>query len=143
VASNKDAEALLDTANSASQHVAVLHVAFMALCAYVLIIVFGTTVPVGRHLPASTLFVPASRQGLVDMQVRSQANYGLSAVWSHTMYSFSSSFDMEALGRLYSLEDTPPLARAVIAPYNPGLAPAPFALGGFWPTTSIATCTQT
>jgi hypothetical protein len=40
---NKDAEALLDTANSTSQHVAVLHVAFMALCAYVLIIVFGTT----------------------------------------------------------------------------------------------------
>ena len=43
VASNEDAEALLDTANSASQHVAVLHVAFMALCAYVLVIVFGTT----------------------------------------------------------------------------------------------------
>jgi uncharacterized protein YjbI with pentapeptide repeats len=42
-ASNEDAEALLDTANSASQHVAVLHVAFMALCAYVLVIVSGTT----------------------------------------------------------------------------------------------------
>ena len=42
-ASSEDAGALLDTANSASQHVAVLHVAFMALCAYVLVIVFGTT----------------------------------------------------------------------------------------------------
>jgi len=42
-ASSEDAEALLDTANNASQHVAVLHVAFMALCAYVLVIVFGTT----------------------------------------------------------------------------------------------------
>ncbi len=38
-----DAKALLDTANSASQTVAVLHVAFMAVCAYVLVIMFGTT----------------------------------------------------------------------------------------------------
>ena len=38
-----DAKALLDAANSASQTVAVLHVAFMAVCAYVLVIVFGTT----------------------------------------------------------------------------------------------------
>ncbi len=38
-----DAQALLDAANDASQTVAVLHVAFMAVCAYVLVIVFGTT----------------------------------------------------------------------------------------------------
>ncbi|NMQ18069.1 hypothetical protein E4P82_01975 [Candidatus Competibacter phosphatis] len=38
-----DVKALLDAANSASQTVAVLHVAFMAVCAYVLVIVFGTT----------------------------------------------------------------------------------------------------
>ncbi len=38
-----DVKALLDVANSASQTVAVLHVAFMAVCAYVLVIVFGTT----------------------------------------------------------------------------------------------------
>ncbi len=38
-----EAKALLDAANSASQNVAVLHVAFMAVCAYVLVIVFGTT----------------------------------------------------------------------------------------------------
>jgi len=38
-----DAKALLEAANSASQIVAVLHVAFMAVCAYVLVIVFGTT----------------------------------------------------------------------------------------------------
>lgn len=38
-----DLKDLLSDANSASQHVAVLHVAFMAVCAYVLVIVFGTT----------------------------------------------------------------------------------------------------
>ncbi|MER2530270.1 MAG: pentapeptide repeat-containing protein, partial [Candidatus Competibacter sp.] len=38
-----DAKALLDAANSASQTVAALHIAFMAVCAYVLVIVFGTT----------------------------------------------------------------------------------------------------
>ena len=37
------AERLLEASNSASAHVGVLHVAFMALCAYVLVIVFGTT----------------------------------------------------------------------------------------------------
>ena len=62
-ASNEDAEALLDTANSASQHVAVLHVAFMALCAYVLIIVFGTTdmdllIGKGVKLPIVDVKVP-------------------------------------------------------------------------------------
>lgn len=34
---------LLEASNSASAHVGLLHVAFMALCAYVLVIVFGTT----------------------------------------------------------------------------------------------------
>ncbi len=62
-ASNEDAEALLDTANSASQHVAVLHVAFMALCAYVLVIVFGTTdmdllIGKGVQLPVVDVTVP-------------------------------------------------------------------------------------
>ena len=38
-----DAAALLANANSASQHLAVLHIAFMAVCAYILTIVFGTT----------------------------------------------------------------------------------------------------
>src|SRR5258706_5634246 len=41
-ASIADAKLLLDSANQASTQAAVLHVAFMALCAYVLIIVFGT-----------------------------------------------------------------------------------------------------
>jgi hypothetical protein len=62
-AANEDAEALLDTANSASQHVAVLHVAFMALCAYVLVIVFGTTdmdllIGKGVDLPVVDVTVP-------------------------------------------------------------------------------------
>ena len=61
--SSEDAEALLDTANSASQHVAVLHVAFMALCAYVLVIVFGTTdmdllIGKGVKLPVVDVTVP-------------------------------------------------------------------------------------
>lgn len=37
------AKALLDAANSASEKVALLHVTFLALCAYVLVIVFSTT----------------------------------------------------------------------------------------------------
>jgi len=62
-ASSEQAEALLDTANSASQHVAVLHVAFMALCAYVLVIVFGTTdmdllIGKGVKLPVVDVTVP-------------------------------------------------------------------------------------
>jgi hypothetical protein len=62
-ASNEDAEALLDSANSASQHVAVLHVAFMALCAYVLVIVFSTTdmdllIGKGVKLPVVDVEVP-------------------------------------------------------------------------------------
>jgi len=62
-ASNEDADALLDTANNASQHVAVLHVAFMALCAYVLVIVFGTTdmdllIGKGVKLPVVDVTVP-------------------------------------------------------------------------------------
>jgi hypothetical protein len=62
-AADEDAEALLDTANSASQHVAVLHVAFMALCAYVLVIVFGTIdmdflIGKGVKLPVVDVTVP-------------------------------------------------------------------------------------
>ncbi len=38
-----EAKTLLDAANGASQTVAALHIAFMAVCAYVLVIVFGTT----------------------------------------------------------------------------------------------------
>lgn len=41
--SDSEAEVLLSSANKASEHLAVLHVAFMAVCAYVLVIVFGTT----------------------------------------------------------------------------------------------------
>ncbi|MEJ2673151.1 MAG: pentapeptide repeat-containing protein, partial [Deltaproteobacteria bacterium] len=37
------AQALLDAANRASERVAGLHLAFMAVCAYVLAIVFSTT----------------------------------------------------------------------------------------------------
>ncbi len=58
-----DAEALLADANSASQHVAVLHVAFMAACSYVLVIVFGTTdldllIGKGIRLPVVDVEVP-------------------------------------------------------------------------------------
>jgi uncharacterized protein YjbI with pentapeptide repeats len=38
-----DPKSLLDTANSASEKVAALHLGFMAVCAYLLVIVFGTT----------------------------------------------------------------------------------------------------
>ncbi len=54
---------MLDTANSASQHFAVLHVAFMVLCAYVSVIVFGTTdmdllIGKGVKLPVVDVTVP-------------------------------------------------------------------------------------
>jgi hypothetical protein len=40
---SKNADKLLDSANTASEQLRVLHLAFMAVCAYVLVIVFGTT----------------------------------------------------------------------------------------------------
>ena len=58
-----DAATLLANANSASQHLAVLHIAFMAVCAYVLIIVFGTTdldllIGKGVRLPVVNVDIP-------------------------------------------------------------------------------------
>ena len=58
-----DAATLLANANSASQHLAVLHIAFMAMCAYVLIIVFGTTdldllIGKGVRLPVVNVDIP-------------------------------------------------------------------------------------
>lgn len=57
------AEKLLGACNSASAHVGVLHVAFMGLCAYVLVIVFGTTdmdllIGKGVNLPVVGVDVP-------------------------------------------------------------------------------------
>src|SRR5262245_58526108 len=58
-----DAKALLDVANSASEKVAALHIAFLALCAYVLVIVFSTTdldllIGKGIKLPVVDVEVP-------------------------------------------------------------------------------------
>lgn len=63
IAEKPDAKALLDAANSASERVAGLHVAFMAVCAYVLVIVFGTTdldllMGKGVRLPVVNVDVP-------------------------------------------------------------------------------------
>lgn len=62
---NNSAEAkdLLTDANSSSQHLAILHIAFMAVCAYVLVIVFGTTdldllIGKGIRLPIVDVTVP-------------------------------------------------------------------------------------
>jgi len=62
-ASAPDPKALLDAANSASEKVAVLHVAFLALCTYVLVIVFSTTdmdllVGKGIKMPVVDVEVP-------------------------------------------------------------------------------------
>jgi uncharacterized protein YjbI with pentapeptide repeats len=62
-ASSEEIKALLDAGNQASEKVAVLHVAFMAVCAYVLIVVFGTTdldllVGKGVKLPVVDVEVP-------------------------------------------------------------------------------------
>ncbi len=58
-----DPKALLDAANSASEKVAALHIAFLALCAYVLVIVFSTTdmdllIGKGIKLPVVDVEVP-------------------------------------------------------------------------------------
>jgi hypothetical protein len=58
-----DRAKLLDAANSASQNCATLHLAFMALCAYVMVIVVGTTdldllVGKGVTLPLLGVAVP-------------------------------------------------------------------------------------
>ena len=58
-----DAGVLLADANSASQHLAILHITFMAVCAYVLVIVFGTTdldllIGKGIRLPVVDVEVP-------------------------------------------------------------------------------------
>jgi uncharacterized protein YjbI with pentapeptide repeats len=58
-----DAKALLDAANSASERVSGLHVAFMAVCVYVLVIVFSTTdlglmMDKGIKLPIMDVEVP-------------------------------------------------------------------------------------
>jgi hypothetical protein len=57
------AKALLEAANRASERVAGLHLAFMAVCAYVLAIVFGTTdldllIGKGIRLPVVNVDVP-------------------------------------------------------------------------------------
>jgi len=61
--SEVDTCALLETVNSASQQVAVLHIAFMAVCAYAMVIVFGTTdldllIGKGVKLPVIDVEVP-------------------------------------------------------------------------------------
>lgn len=58
-----DAKALLDAANRASEKIAALHIAFLAVCAYVIVIVFGTTdmdllLGKGIHLPLVAVDVP-------------------------------------------------------------------------------------
>ncbi|AET95060.1 hypothetical protein BYI23_D015500 (plasmid) [Burkholderia sp. YI23] len=58
-----DRKALLEAANQASSHVSALHIAFMALCSYILVIVFGTTdldllIGKGIKLPVVDVEVP-------------------------------------------------------------------------------------
>ena len=58
-----DAKALLDAANRASERVAGVHLAFMAVCAYVLTVVFSTTdldllIGKGIRLPVVNVSVP-------------------------------------------------------------------------------------
>ena len=58
-----DAKALLDAANRASEKVAALHIAFLAVCTYVVVIVFSTTdmdllIGKGIKLPVVAVDVP-------------------------------------------------------------------------------------
>lgn len=100
-ASTVDAKMLLDAANQASAQVSVLHIAFMAVCAYVLVTVFSTTdldlligknvtlpvvdvsVPItGFYVSAPLLIVLFHFNLLLQLQLLSRKLYAFDAVAS-------------------------------------------------------------
>ncbi|WP_028312130.1 pentapeptide repeat-containing protein [Derxia gummosa] len=91
------ARALLESANSASQSVAVLHFTFMAVCAYLLLVVLGTTdlhLLVGRNV----------RLPVVDMEVPIVAFYALSP-WLLVLMHFNLLIQLQLLSRkLYAFD---------------------------------------
>lgn len=96
---NPDAKSLLDAANSASEKTAVLHLAFMALCAYLLVIVFGTT---HRDL----LIGKGIKLPIVDVQVPLVGFYA-TAPFLLVLTHFNLLLQLQTLSRkLYSIDFT-------------------------------------
>lgn len=104
-----NAERLLDAANSASQHVAALHIAFMALCTYVLVIVFSTT---DRDL----LLGKGVKLPVIDVEVPIVGFYAV-APYLVVLVHFNLLLQLQLLSRkLYAFDDAVPADRAIGGP---------------------------
>jgi uncharacterized protein YjbI with pentapeptide repeats len=102
-------ERLLDAANSASQHVAALHIAFLALCAYVLVIVFSTT---DRDL----LLGKGVKLPVIDVEVPIAGFYTV-APYLVVLVHFNLLLQLQLLSRkLYAFDDAAPADRAIGGP---------------------------
>jgi uncharacterized protein YjbI with pentapeptide repeats len=88
---NRDAKELLKDVNEASKHLAVLHLAYLAICAYVLVIVLGTT-------DLNLLIGKLIRLPIVDVEVPLTGFY-LIAPWLLVLLHFNLLFQLQILSR--------------------------------------------
>ena len=97
---------LLEASNSASAHVGVLHVAFMALCAYVLVIVFGTT-------DLDLLMGKGVKLPVVDVQVPIAGFYAF-APYLVVLVHFNLLLQLQLLSRkLYAFDAAAPAVEGI------------------------------
>ena len=96
-----DAKALLDAANRASEKVAALHIAFLAVCTYVVVIVFSTThmdllIGKGIKLPVVAVDVPI-------------VGFYATAPYLLVLFHFNLLFELQMLSRkLYAFDGAAP-----------------------------------
>lgn len=96
-----DPKALLDAANRASVKVASLHIAFLALCAYVLLIVFGTT-------DMDLLIGKGVKLPVVDVEV-SIVGFYAAAPYLIVLVHFNLLLQLQLLSRkLYAFDEAAP-----------------------------------
>ena len=126
-----DPKALLDAANSASEKVATLHIAFLALCAYVLVIVFSTT-------DMDLLIGKGIKLPVVDVEVPIVGFYAV-APYLLVLVHFNLLLQLQLLSRkLYAFDDAAPKDEGIgglhdqlnIFPYNYYLVGRPSRLVG-------------
>lgn len=97
---------LLEASNSASAHVGVLHVAFMALCAYVLVIVFGTT-------DLDLLMGKGVKLPVVDVEVPIVGFYAF-APYLVVLVHFNLLLQLQLLSRkLYAFDEAAPAVEGI------------------------------
>lgn len=112
-----EAKALLEAANQASAQVSVLHIAFMAVCAYVLVIVFSTT-------DLDLLIGKGVKLPVVDVEVPIVGFYG-SAPLLIVLVHFNLLLQLQLLSRkLYAYD------AAASATYIPSVRPDAGGVGG-------------